>query len=176
MFTVRALFLAASLLVGLWALVSCEVDFFTAKRGKDAVLYNPYQLWWENRLAFYYNKLDSFSKITSPVKKMTMRHAFNFDLIRLIDERLRVGDTLLLPPRAYANSYTDGREAIWTDVRIYRYLSNSTTPLVAWENVGRRPKANIAVALVNGEFELLRRGDAPERYDSLVAVYQKASQ
>lgn len=175
MFTVRALFLAASLLVGLWALVSCEIDFSAEKRGKDAILYNPYQLWWENRLEFYYNKLDSFSKITSPVEKMTMRHAFNYDLVRLIDERLRVGDTLLLPPRAYANSYTDGREAIWTDVRIYRYLSNSTTPLVAWENAGRRPKANIAVALLHGEFELLRRSAAPERYDSLVAVYQKAS-
>jgi hypothetical protein len=176
MFTVRALVLTIALMSGFWALVKIPGQIESTSKNVDPVVLNPYELWYEHRLSFYYDSLDSFSRITSPSTKMTMRHAFNYDLVRLIEERLRPGDTLLLPPRSYANALTGGREAIWTDVRIYRYLSGSTTPLVAWENNERHSKANIAVALEHGVFELLRKGTVPDRFDSLVAVYHRVAQ
>jgi hypothetical protein len=160
MFSVRSLLLAIAVAVGWWLFIRTE-----------APLVNPYPIWYENRIKFYYDRLDTFAGIRSLQKRMVMRHTFNYDLCRLIAERLKPGDTLLLPPRAYANQFGQGQEAIFTDARIFRYLSESSVPLVAWEDLQRRSRANIAIALEPTAFELLRRRDVPVRYDSLIAQY-----
>ncbi len=164
MFSVRSLLLAAAVAVGWWLLIRFE-----------ATSVNPYPVWYENRVKFYYDRMDTFAGIRSIQKRMFMRHTFNYDLCRLITERLKPGDTLLLPPRPYANRFGQGQEAIFTDARIFRYLSESSVPLVAWEDQARRSRANIAVALEPTAFELLRRRDVPARFDSLIAEYVAAS-
>lgn len=161
MFSVRSLVLAAAVAVGWWALISIE-----------ATSVNPYPLWYQNRIQFYYDRMDTFAGIQSIQRRMFMRHTFNYDLCRLINERLKPGDTLLLPPRAYANQFGQGQEAIFTDARIFRYLSESAIPLVAWDDEARRSLANIAVAMEPTAFELLRRRTDPVRYDSLMQVYR----
>lgn len=164
MFSVRALVLTAALVVGYWLLISVEVPRV-----------NPYSVWYENRIAFYYDRLDTFAGISSVQKRMFMRHTFNYELCRLISERLKPGDTLLLPPRAYANAMSQGQDAIWTDARIFRYLSNKAVPLIAWEDAARHRQANIIVALEPTAFELVRTRTNRVQYDSVLTVYHLAA-
>lgn len=133
---------------------------------------NPYERWNENRLGWYYSRMDSLAKITDLPTRYFMRHTFNYSLVTEVTKRLRPGDTLLLPPRRYANSFLGGREGIWTDVRIFRYLAQQRVPIVAWEDTARRHRANVAIALEPTAFELLQKRRSVPRFDSIVDVYR----
>ncbi|MBU3741918.1 MAG: hypothetical protein FGM24_06485 [Candidatus Kapabacteria bacterium] len=162
-FGVRALALTAAMLVGYWLLISVEIDRV-----------NPYQPFYENRISFYYSKIDTFSRITSLSQRMTLRHSYDYTVPKLVSERLRQGDVLLLPPAAYAEQVTRGNKVVWTDPRIFTYMVGRM-PMVAWDDTARRSVANTAILLELNTFEIIRRGDAPQRYDSVVAAYAAAT-
>lgn len=161
-FGVRQLGLTVALLVGYWLLISVRVDRV-----------NPYQPFHENRISFYYEKIDTFSRITSLSQRMTLRHSFDYTVPMLVNQRLQPGDLFLLPPAAYAEQYTRGNKVVWTDPRIYTYMVGRS-PIVAWDDTARRAQANTVVALELQTFEIIRKAVTPERFDSVMHEYARA--
>ena len=162
-FGVRQLALAMALLVGYWLLISVRIDRV-----------NPYEPFHENRISFYYEKIDTFSRITSLSQRMTLRHSFDYTVPMLVTQRMLPGDLFLLPPAAYAEQYTRGNKVVWTDPRIYTYMVGRS-PIVAWDDTARRAQANTVVALELQTFEIIRKSDAPVRFDSVVQAYARAA-
>lgn len=161
-FGVRALALTVALLVGYWLLISTRIERV-----------NPYEPFHENRISFYYDKMDTFSRITSLSQRMTLRHSYDYTVPLLVSERLTPQDVLLLPPAAYAEQFTRGNKVVWTDPRIFTYMVGRT-PMVAWDDTARRAMANTAILLELNTFELVRRAAGPDRYDSVLAAYAQA--
>lgn len=160
MFGVRPLVLTVALLVGYWLLISVPIDRV-----------NPYEPFHRNRIAFYYDRLDTFARVTSLSQRMVLRHTYDYNVPYLVRQQMRPGDVLLLPPKEYAERYTRGNSVIWTDPRIFTYMVGRS-PIVAWDDTARRSKANLVLALELTMFELIRRDASPQRYDSIVAEYR----
>lgn len=158
-FSVRSFVLTVILLVGYWLLISVRIDRV-----------NPYEAFHANRIAFYYDRLDTFARVTSLSQRMILRHSYDYNVPFLISQQLGPTDTLLLPPAAYAERYTRGNSVVWTDPRIYTYMVGRS-PIVAWDDTLRRSRANTVLALELTMFELIRRGSSQSGFDSVVAEY-----
>ncbi len=133
---------------------------------------NPYYGWYENRVDVYYRRLDSLNRIRPWRDRMFARHVANYETPVWVVNNMRVGDTVLLPPRQYAQTFIKV-EAFWTDPRIFTYMTR-LTPIVAYADTARRKSANAFLLLAPRRIALVRRG-GETNIDSLLRVYEEAA-
>lgn len=160
-FSLRAL--ALTLALGLGYVVLINVDMGEL---------NPYQGWYETRVDTYYRRLDSLNRIRSWRDRMSTRHVANFEAPNWIVKNMRSGDTVLLPPRQYAQKYMKA-DAYWTDPRIFTYMTKFS-PIVAYADTQRRNSANAFIVLGERRIAIARLGGATN-IDSLLRVYEEAT-
>lgn len=160
-FSLRALTLTIALSLGYVLLINIQIDDI-----------NPYQGWYENRIDTYYRRLDSLNKIRSWRDRMMTRHVANYEAPVWIVNHMRDGDTVLLPPRQYAQKFMKA-DVFWTDPRIFTYMTR-LSPIVAYADTARRHTANAFVSLEPRRIALVRRG-GNTNIDSLLRLYEEAS-
>jgi len=146
------------------------VAFYTILVTAELGGMNPYARSYQSRIGMYADKLDSLTRISSWDVKMKMRHVANAEIPAYIVSHLREGDTVLLPPRSYANKYMEA-EAIWTDPRIFTYFVDFQ-PIVGYTDLNRRSSANTFVVLEGNTIWLARRGGTTN-IDSLLSEYAR---
>ncbi len=159
-FSLRSLILA--MIMGL---------FITILINADLGGWNTYSMAYDARIGFYAERLDTFTKVSSWRKRNFMRHVGNVEIPLWITENMRPGDTILLPPKEYADKYLNV-PAIWTDARIFTYFAGFQ-PIVAFDDTARRSKANAYIALEPRSISIARRGGGTN-LDSLMNVYRSA--
>lgn len=153
--------------------VLINVDLGQIPLGSDkSIDVNPYHGWYENRVDIYYRRLDSLNRIRSWRDRMFTRHVANFEAPVWVVNNMRAGDTVLLPPRQYAQRFIKA-DAFWTDPRIFTYMTK-LSPIVAYADTARRHSANAFLALGPRSIALVRRGESTN-IDSLLRVYQEAA-
>lgn len=145
--------------------------FITVLINADLGGWNTYSMAYDARIGFYAERLDTFTKISSWRKRNFMRHVGNVEIPLWITENMRPGDTILLPPKEYADKFLNV-PAIWTDARIFTYFAGFQ-PIVAFDDTARRHKANAFIALEPRSISIARRGGGTN-LDSLMQVYTAA--
>ncbi len=159
-FSLRSLILA--IVMGLFVTVLINADLGG---------WNTYSMAYDSRIGFYAERLDTFTRISSWRKRNFMRHVGNVEIPLWITENMRPGDTILLPPKEYADQFLNV-PAIWTDARIFTYFAGFQ-PIVAFDDTARWNKVNAFIALEPRSISIARRG-GPTNLDSLLAVYRSA--
>lgn len=160
-FSLRALALTLVLSLGYVVLINVDLGVI-----------NPYQGWYENRVDIYYRRLDSLNRIRTWRDRMFARHVANYEAPVWVLNNIRPGDTVLLPPRQYAQCFMTA-EVFWTDPRIFTYMTR-LSPIVAYADTARRRSANAFLALTPRRIALVRRGGSTN-IDSLLRVYEEAA-
>jgi len=160
-FSLRALALTLCLCLGYVLLINLDMG--------DV---NPYQGWYDTRVDIYYRKLDSLNRIRAWRDRMFTRHVANYEAPIWVVKNMRDGDTILLPPRQYAQDFIKA-DAYWTDPRIFTYMAG-LTPIVAFADTARRKSANAFISLAPRRIAIVRRG-GETNIDSLLRVYEEAA-
>lgn len=132
---------------------------------------NSYAKSYDSRIGFYAERLDTLSRITSWKQRMLLRHVANVSIPTWIAEHRRATDTILLPPKEYADQYMKA-DAVWTDPRIFTYMAGFQ-PVIAWADTMRRKQANAFIALEPRAITIARPGGLVN-IDSLINEYQQA--
>lgn len=132
---------------------------------------NSYARSYDARIGLYTEKLEELSRISSWKQRMLLRHVANASIPFWIAEHRRSTDTILLPPKEYADKYIKA-DAVWTDPRIFTYMAGFQ-PIVAWADTVRRHKANTFIALEPAAITLVREGGQID-IDSLLREYNQA--
>ncbi|MDZ4745301.1 MAG: hypothetical protein SGJ05_04780 [bacterium] len=170
-FSLRALALTLLLSLGYVLLINVDLGEIQLSDTKSIEV-NPYYGWYENRVDVYYRSLDSLNRMRSWRDRMFARHVANYETPVWVTNNLQPGDTVLLPPRQYAQKYIKA-EVTWTDPRIFTYMTR-LSPIVAYADTARRGSANTYIALAPRRISLMRRGSTAN-IDSLLHVYEEAS-
>ncbi|MCO6466806.1 MAG: hypothetical protein J5I53_09345 [Bradyrhizobiaceae bacterium] len=132
---------------------------------------NSYAKAYDSRIGFYAERIDTFARISSWKQRMLLRHVANSSIPTWIAENRRATDTILLPPKEYADQYMKA-DAVWTDPRIFTYMAGFQ-PVIAWADTSRRHLANAFIALEPRAITLARKGGSIN-LDSLMNEYQQA--
>jgi hypothetical protein len=132
---------------------------------------NTYASAYQARIQFYADRIDSLSHISSWSQRLFLRHVGNYEIPAWIAANRRSSDTILLPPAEYADRYLSTK-SYWTDPRIFIYFAGFV-PVVAYDDVHRRAKANAFIALEPQAISIVRPGGSTN-IDSLLDVYEGA--
>lgn len=131
---------------------------------------NPYATSYASRIGLYSTKLDSLNKIRGWRDRIYMRQMANLEIPEYVVRKLRPNDTVLLPPRGYANKYMQ-TEAVWTDPRIFAWMVGFHN-VVSWNDTLRRRHANAFIALESNAIWITRPGGSTN-IDSLLLEYER---
>lgn len=133
---------------------------------------NPYATSYEARIGLYRTKLDSLNKIRGWRERIYMRNMANLEIPEYLVGKLRVNDTLLLPPRGYAKKYM-ATDVTWTDPRIFTWMVGFHN-VVSWNDTNRRKRANAFVVLEANTIWITRPGGSTN-IDSLFREYERSN-